>query len=136
LWNCREEISNNYKKQSFIPRRDEILEIQQKKDRLEEPPLNQGLKVIPGQHATKKGNFYTNKPLDILTWTLDEGEEIRRDINDLQNKTVTKDELQGMMDCLKRDIIEGLKNFLIERKTESENVSHEIHDEDTRKMNQ
>ena len=32
--------------------------------------------------------------------------------------------------------MEGLKNFLIERPPESENVSHEINDEDTRKMNQ
>jgi hypothetical protein len=74
-----------------------------------------------------------------------------RDINELQKKTVTKDELQGMMDStkakleaimdtkmdgLKREIMEGLKNFLIERTPESENVSQEIHDEDTRKMNQ
>jgi hypothetical protein len=101
------------------------LEIQQKKDRLAEPPQNQGLKVILGQHATKKGNFYTNKPPDSPTWTLDEGEEMRRDINDLQKKTITKDELQGMMDSteakleaintkmdgLKREIMEGLKNF-------------------------
>jgi hypothetical protein len=43
----------------FRPRRAEILEIQQKKDHLAEPPPNQGLKVILGQHATKKGNFYT-----------------------------------------------------------------------------
>jgi hypothetical protein len=40
------------------------------------------------------------------------------------------------MDGLKREIMEGLKNFLIERPPESENVSHEIHDEETRKMNQ
>jgi hypothetical protein len=40
------------------------------------------------------------------------------------------------MDDLKRDIMEGLKNFLIEMTPESENVSHEIHYEDTRKMNQ
>jgi hypothetical protein len=40
------------------------------------------------------------------------------------------------MDGLKTEIMEGLKNFLIERPPESENVSHEIHDEDTRKMNQ
>jgi hypothetical protein len=40
------------------------------------------------------------------------------------------------MDGLKREIMEGLKNFLIERTPESENVSHEIHDEDARKMNQ
>ena len=38
------------------------------------------------------------------------------------------------MDGLKGDIMEGLKNFLVERTPESENVSHEIHDEDTRKM--
>ena len=40
------------------------------------------------------------------------------------------------MDGLKREIMEGLKNFLIERTHESENVSNEIHDEDTRNMNQ
>jgi hypothetical protein len=34
------------------------------------------------------------------------------------------------------EIMEGLKNFVIERTPESENVSHEIHDEDTRKVNQ
>jgi hypothetical protein len=37
---------------------------------------------------------------------------------------------------LKGEIMEGLKKFLIERPLESDNVSHEIHDEDTRKMNQ
>jgi hypothetical protein len=36
------------------------------------------------------------------------------------------------MDGLKGEIMEGLKNFLIERTPESENVSHGIHDEDTR----
>jgi hypothetical protein len=75
---------------------------------------------------------------------------MRRDINELQKKTVIKDELQEMMDSmeakleaintkmngLKREIMEGLKNFLIERIPESENVSHETHDEDTRKVNQ
>jgi hypothetical protein len=61
---------------------------------------------------------------------------MRRDINDLQKKTMTKDELQGMMDGFKREIMEGLKNFLIERTLESENVSHEINEEETRKMNQ
>jgi hypothetical protein len=40
------------------------------------------------------------------------------------------------MDDLKGEIIKGLKNFLIERTLESENISHEIHDEDTRKVNQ
>jgi hypothetical protein len=99
----------------------------------------------------KKGTYTPIKPSNSPTWTLNEGEEMRRDINDLQKKTVTKDELQGMMDSteakleaimdtkmegLKREIVEGLKNFLIERTPESENVSHEIHDGDTRKMNQ
>jgi hypothetical protein len=95
----------------------------------------------------KKGTSTQNKPPDNTTWTLDEGEEIRRDINDLQKKTITKDELQEMMDSmeakldtkmdgLKGEIMEGLKSFLIERTPESENVSHEIHDEDTRKVNQ
>ena len=81
----------------------------------------------------KKGTSTPNKPPDSPTWTLDEGEEMHRDINDLQKKTVTKDELQEMMEGLKGEIMEGLKNFLIERTLESENVSHEIHDEDTRK---
>jgi hypothetical protein len=99
----------------------------------------------------KKGNSTPNKPPKSPTWTLDEGEEMCRDINELQKKTLKKDELQGMMDSneakwkaimdtnmdgLKREIMEGMKNFLIERTPESENVSHEIHDEDTRKMNQ
>jgi gas vesicle protein len=61
---------------------------------------------------------------------------MRRDINDLQKKTVTKYELQEMMEGLKGEIMEGLKNFIIERTPESENVSHEIRDEDTRKVNQ
>jgi hypothetical protein len=94
----------------------------------------------------KKGTSTPNKLPDNPTWTLDEGEEMRRDINDLKNKIVTKDELQEMeakleaintkMDGLKEDIMKGLKKFVIERTPESENVSHEIHDEDTRKVNQ
>jgi hypothetical protein len=42
-----------------MPRRAETWEIQQNKYCLAEPPQNQGSKVILGQHATKKGNFYT-----------------------------------------------------------------------------
>jgi gas vesicle protein len=91
----------------------------------------------------KKGTSTPNKPLENPTWTLDEGEEMRRDINDLKKKIVTKYKLQEMeakveakMDGLKQEIMEGLKNFVIERTPESENVSHEIHDEDTRKVNQ
>jgi hypothetical protein len=94
----------------------------------------------------KKGTSTPNKPPYNPTWILDEGEEMHRDINDLQKKTVKKDELREMMDStkakfevintnmdtLKGEIMEGLKIFLIERTLESVNVSHEIHDEDTR----
>jgi gas vesicle protein len=94
----------------------------------------------------KKGTSTPNKPPKNLNWTLDEGEEMRREINDLQKKTVEKYELQEMeakletintkMDGLKEEIMEALKNFVIERTPKSENVSHEIHDENTRKVNQ
>jgi hypothetical protein len=74
---------------------------------------------------------------------LDEGEEMRRDINDLQTKIVTKDELQEMeakleakIYGLKEEIIEVLKNFVIEKTPKSENATHEIHDGDTRKVNE
>jgi hypothetical protein len=79
----------------------------------------------------KKGTSTPNKPPENPTWTLDEGEEMCRDINNLQKKIVTKDELQEMMDSteakfeaintkmdgLKGEIMEGLKNFLIEEDT-------------------
>jgi gas vesicle protein len=61
---------------------------------------------------------------------------MHRDINDLQKKIVTKDELQKMMEGLKGEIMEVLKNFVTEKTPESENASHEIDDEDTRKVNQ
>jgi gas vesicle protein len=84
----------------------------------------------------KKGTSTPNKPPDNPTWTLDEGEEMCRDINDLQKKIVTKDELQEMMEGLKGEIMEVLKKFVTKKTPESENASHEIHDEDTRKVNQ
>jgi hypothetical protein len=34
----------------------------------------------------KKGTSTPNKPPENPTWTLDEGEEMHRDINELQNK--------------------------------------------------
>jgi hypothetical protein len=40
------------------------------------------------------------------------------------------------MDGLKEEIMEGLKHFVIERTPESEKISHEIHYEDIRKVNQ
>jgi hypothetical protein len=99
----------------------------------------------------KKRTRTPNNPSDSPTLTLDEVVEMHMDINDLQNKSVTKYELHGMMDStkakleaimdtkmegLKREIMEGLKIFLIERPPKRENVSHEIHYEDIRKMNQ
>jgi hypothetical protein len=91
----------------------------------------------------KKGTYTPNKPPDNPTWTLNEGEKLRRDISDLQKNIVTKDELQEMeakleakMDGLKEEIMEVLKNFVTEKTPKSENASHEIHDEDTRKVNQ
>jgi gas vesicle protein len=84
----------------------------------------------------KKGISTPNKPPENPTWTLEEGEEMCRDIYDLQKKIVTKDELQEMMEGLKGEIMEVLKNFVTEKTHESENASHEIHDEDTRKVNQ
>jgi gas vesicle protein len=84
----------------------------------------------------KKGNSTPNKPLENPTWTLDEGEEMCRDISYLQKKIVTKYELQEMTEGLKGEIMEVLKKIVIEKTPESENASHEIHDEDTRKVNQ
>jgi gas vesicle protein len=91
----------------------------------------------------KKGTSTPTKPPENPTWTLDEGEEMHRDINDLQKKILTKDERQEMkakleakMDGLKEEIMEVLKNFVTEKSPESENASHEIHDEGTRKVNQ
>jgi hypothetical protein len=95
----------------------------------------------------KKGPSTPIKPPENPNWTLDEGEEMRRDINDLQKKTVTKDELQEMrdsmeakldtkMDSMEAKIMEVMKNFVTEKTPKSENSSHEIHDEDTRKVNQ
>jgi hypothetical protein len=46
------------------------------------------------------------------------------------------EEINTTMDGLKEEIMEGLKNFVIERTPESENLSHEINDEDTWKVNQ
>jgi hypothetical protein len=113
----------------------------------------------------KKGPPTPNKPPENPNWTLDEGEEMRRDINDLQKKIVTKDELQEMrdsmdtkmdsmkaqldtkmdsmkdqldtkMDSMEAKIMEVMKNFVAEKTPKSENSSHEIHDEDIRKVNQ
>jgi hypothetical protein len=84
----------------------------------------------------KKGNYTPNKPPKNPTWTLDEGEEMRRDINELQKKMDSMESmLDTKMDGLKGEIMEVLKNFITEKTPESENASHEIHDEDTRKVN-
>jgi hypothetical protein len=104
--------------------------------------------VILGQHATQKGKFYTKQASRNPTWTLDGGEEMHRDINELQNKMDSMEakldtkmdsmeaKLDTKIDGLKGEIMEVLKNFITEKTPESENASHEIHDEDTRKVNQ
>jgi hypothetical protein len=51
----------------------------------------------------KKGNYTPNNLSESPTWTLIEGEEMCRDINYLQKKTITKDELKGMMDSTKAE---------------------------------
>ena len=96
----------------------------------------------------KKGTCTPTKPPENPTWTLDEGEEMCRDINELQNKMDSMEakldtkmdsmesKLDTKMDGLKGEIMEVLKNFVIEKTPESENASHEIHDEDTQKVNQ
>jgi hypothetical protein len=85
----------------------------------------------------KKGTSTPNKPPENPTWTLDEGEEMCRDINELQKKMDSMEaKLDTKMDGLKGDIMEVLKNCVTEKTPESENASHEIHDEDTRKVNQ
>jgi hypothetical protein len=96
----------------------------------------------------KKGPSTPNKPLENPNWTLDEGEEMRRDINELQKKMDSMEakldtkmdsmeaKLDTKMDSMEAKIMEVLKNFVTEKTPESENASHEIHDEDTRKVNQ
>jgi hypothetical protein len=84
----------------------------------------------------KKGTS-PNKPPKNPTWTLDEGEEILSDINELQNKMDSMEaKLDTKMDGLKGEMMEVLKNFVTKKTPESENASHEIHDVDTRKLNQ
>jgi gas vesicle protein len=85
----------------------------------------------------KKGTSTPNKPPENPTWTLDEVEEMCRDINELQNKMDSMEaKLDTKIDGLKGEIMEVLKNLVTEKTPESENASHEIHDVDTRKVNQ
>jgi hypothetical protein len=118
----------------------------------------------------KKGTSTPNKPPENHTWTLDEGEEMRRDINELQAKMDSMEskldtkmdsmeakldtkmdsmeskldtkmdsmeaKLDIKMDSMEAKIMEVLKNFVTKKTPESENESHEIHDVDTRKVNQ
>ena len=90
----------------------------------------------------KKGTSTPNKPPENPTWILDEGEEMRRDINELQNKMDSMEakmesmeakldtkmdsmeaKLDTKIDGLKGEIMEVLKNFVIEKTPESENAS-------------
>jgi hypothetical protein len=77
----------------------------------------------------KKGTSTPNKPPENTTWTLDEGKEMRRDINELQKKMDSMEAmLDTKMDGLKGEIMEVLKTFVTKKTPESENASHEIHD--------
>ena len=62
---------------------------------------------------------------------------MRREINELQKNM---DSMESMLDTkmngLKGKIMEVLKIFITEKTPESENASHEIHDVETRKVNQ
>jgi hypothetical protein len=50
----------------------------------------------------KKGTSTPNKPPENPTWTLDEGEEMHRDINELQNKMDSMEaKLDTKMDSMK-----------------------------------
>jgi chromosome segregation ATPase len=86
----------------------------------------------------KKGTSTPNKPPENPTWTLDEGEEMRRDINELQAKMDSMEskldtkmdsmeakldtkmdsmeaKLDTKMDSMEAKIMEVLKNFVTEK---------------------
>jgi hypothetical protein len=76
----------------------------------------------------KKGPSTPNKPPENPNWTLDEGEEMRRDINELQKKMDSMEaklmdlmeaKLDTKIDGLKGEIMEVLKNFVTEKTPES-----------------
>jgi hypothetical protein len=61
----------------------------------------------------KKGPYTPNKPPKNPNWTLDEGEEMCRDINELQNKMDSiKAKLDTKMDSMEAKLMEVLKNFV------------------------
>ena len=74
----------------------------------------------------KKGTSTPNKPPENPTWTLDEGEEMRRDINEVQKKMDSMEakldnkmdsmeaKLDTKIDGLKGEIMEVLRNFVTE----------------------
>jgi hypothetical protein len=64
----------------------------------------------------KKGPSTPNKPPENPNWTLDEGEEMRRDINELQNKMDSMEaKLDTKMDSMEAKIMEVLKNLVTEK---------------------
>ena len=66
----------------------------------------------------KKGPSTPNKPLENPNWTLDEGEEMRRDINELQKKMDSMEaKLDTKMDSMEAKLdtkIDGLKGEIME----------------------
>jgi hypothetical protein len=61
----------------------------------------------------KKGPSTPNKPPENPNWTLDEGEEMHKDMNELQNLMDSMEaKLDTKMDGLKGEIMEVLRNFV------------------------
>jgi hypothetical protein len=54
----------------------------------------------------KKGTSTPNKPPKNPTWTLDEGEEMCRDINELQNKM---DSMEAKMDSMEVKLMDSME---------------------------
>jgi hypothetical protein len=74
----------------------------------------------------KKGPPTPNKPPENPNWTLDEGEEMRRDINDLQKKTVTKDELQEMRDSIEAKLDTKMDSMKAQLDTKMDSMKDQL----------
>jgi hypothetical protein len=58
----------------------------------------------------KKGTSTPNKPPENPTWTLDEGEEMHRDINELQNKMDSMEaKLDTKMDSMEAKLMDSME---------------------------
>ena len=62
--------------------------------------------ILSSRTTSKKGTSTPNKPPENPTWTLDEGEEMRRDINELQNKM---DSMEAKMDSMEVKLMDSME---------------------------